>query len=38
MNSALIFPELPYFLGMSRKPYPSDVSDEEWDFVAPQIK
>lgn len=22
---------------MSRKPYPSDVSDEEWDFVAPYL-
>ena len=22
---------------MSRKPYPSDVSDEEWNFVAPYL-
>jgi transposase len=22
---------------MSRKPYPSDVSDEEWAFVAPYL-
>jgi transposase len=22
---------------MARKPYPSDVSDEEWDFVAPYL-
>ncbi len=22
---------------MSRKAYPSDVSDEEWDFVAPYL-
>jgi hypothetical protein len=22
-------------IGMTRKPYPSDVSDEEWAFVAP---
>jgi transposase len=22
---------------MARKPYPSDVSDEEWNFVAPYI-
>ena len=22
---------------MSRKPYPSDVSDEEWSFVAPYL-
>jgi len=24
-------------LGMTRKPYPSDVSNEEWDFVAPYL-
>jgi Putative transposase of IS4/5 family (DUF4096) len=23
--------------GMNRKPYPSDVSDEEWSFVAPYL-
>ena len=23
--------------GMSRKPYPTDVSDEEWAFVAPYL-
>ena len=23
---------------MSRKPYPSDVSDEEWSFVAPYLE
>src|ERR687895_2215568 len=22
---------------MARKPYPSDVTDEEWDFVAPYL-
>ena len=22
---------------MSRKPYPSDISDEEWHFVAPYL-
>ena len=22
---------------MNRRPYPSDVSDEEWDFVAPYL-
>jgi transposase len=22
---------------MTRKPYPSDVSDEEWNFVAPYL-
>ncbi|HLL88450.1 MAG TPA: transposase, partial [Tepidisphaeraceae bacterium] len=22
---------------MARKPYPSDVSDEEWDFVVPYL-
>lgn len=22
---------------MSRKPYPSDLSQEEWDFVAPYL-
>ena len=22
---------------MNRKPYPSDVSDEEWNFVAPYL-
>ena len=22
---------------MARKPYPSDVSDEEWDFVLPYL-
>ena len=22
---------------MSRKPYPSDVSDDEWSFVAPYL-
>ena len=22
---------------MSRKAYPTDVSDEEWEFVAPQL-
>jgi hypothetical protein len=27
-----------YHLGMAtRKPYPSDVSDEEWTFVAPYL-
>jgi hypothetical protein len=27
-----------YHLGMAtRKPYPSDVSDEEWAFVAPYL-
>ena len=23
--------------GMTRKPYPSDVSDEKWNFVAPYL-
>ena len=27
----------PYAQGMNRKPYPSDVSDEEWAFVAPYL-
>jgi transposase len=27
----------PYAAGMDRKPYPSDVSDEEWAFVAPYL-
>jgi transposase len=22
---------------MARKPYPSDVTDEEWDFIAPYL-
>src|SRR6266576_2032192 len=26
-----------YTLRMNRKAYPSDVSDEEWDFVAPYL-
>ena len=29
--------ERPYAQGMNRKPYPSDVSDEEWAFVAPYL-
>ena len=27
----------PYAQGMDRKPYPSDVSDEEWAFAAPYL-
>lgn len=27
----------PYAGGMSRKPYPSDLSEEEWAFVAPYL-
>ena len=27
----------PYLVRMTRKPYPSDVSDEEWNFVAPYL-
>src|SRR5918911_785443 len=27
----------PYAAGMDRKSYPSDVSDEEWAFVAPYL-
>jgi transposase len=23
---------------MNRRPYPSDVSDEEWEFVAPYLR
>src|SRR5919201_767132 len=29
--------ERPYAQGMNRKPYPSDVSDEEWAFAAPYL-
>lgn len=25
------------FPAMSRKPYPTDISDEEWDFTAPYL-
>jgi transposase len=27
----------PRRMGMNRRPYPSDVSDEEWEFVAPYL-
>ncbi len=30
-------PLIRYIMGMARKPYPSDVSDDEWAFVAPYL-
>ena len=37
MNFSLVFPESSLLAVKSRKPYPSNVSDEDWNFVEPYL-